>query len=137
MKFSDKLRQSLMRFMSGRAGIDQLGIALFYAVILLNILSLIPFLRILSSVAFVVFVVALYRMLSRNTQQRYKENQWWLTKSAPLTTKLRQALVRFRNRKQYRYFRCPQCRAMLKLPRNVGEVTVTCGSCKHSFKKKA
>ena len=35
------------------------------------------------------------------------------------------------------YYRCPQCRAWLRLPRNIGEKTVTCGKCGATFKKKA
>ena len=45
--------------------------------------------------------------------------------------------TRLKNRKKYRYFRCPNCHARLRLPRGVGEVTVNCGQCKHSFRKKA
>ena len=49
----------------------------------------------------------------------------------------RQAHTRFKNRKVYLYYRCPQCRAWLRLPRNIGEKTVTCGKCGATFKKKA
>ena len=137
MSFFDKFRIWLQKFMTGRAGIDQLGIALIYAVIVLNILSLLPFLRLLHFVALALMIFALYRILSKNRERRWKENQWWMDKSAPYMTKLKQALVRFGNRKKYVYFSCPECHAKLRLPRGVGEVTVTCGSCKHSFKKKA
>ncbi len=137
VKFTDKLRLALQRFMVGRTGLDHLGIALLYGGIVLNLLSLLPYLQVLHLLALAAFGYALFRMFSRNTAKRAQENRWWLEKSGPVTTKARQAMVRFKNRKQYRYFKCPQCHAMLKLPRNVGEVTVTCGSCKHAFKKKA
>ena len=137
MNFLEKLRAGLQRFMQGRHGIDQLGLALLYLAILLNILSFIPVLRFLGTLALIAIIFAVYRMLSRNSQQRWKENQWWVAKSTPLFTKVKQARVRFQNRKQYRYFTCPKCHAWLRLPRNVGEVTVTCGQCQHSFRKKA
>jgi transcription elongation factor Elf1 len=39
--------------------------------------------------------------------------------------------------KKYKYFKCPECKSWLRLPRGVGEVTVTCGKCRHAFKQKA
>ena len=48
-----------------------------------------------------------------------------------------QARVRFKNRKEYKYFRCPKCHAWLKLKRGSGEGTLTRGKCKHAFKAKA
>ena len=42
-----------------------------------------------------------------------------------------------KNIKQYKYFTCPKCKSRLKLPRGVGEVTVTCGKCGEKIKKKA
>ena len=50
---------------------------------------------------------------------------------------IRQFINRLRNIRKYKYFKCPQCHARLRLPRKVGEVTVTCGKCRHAFKKKA
>ena len=58
-------------------------------------------------------------------------------RSAKLRTAFSQARVRFKNRKEYKYFRCPKCHAWLKLKRGSGEGTLTCGKCKHAFKAKA
>ena len=89
-----------------------------------------------------VFILALlclcyFRMFSRNIQARYAENEkfmrWW----RPVSNRIRGAQGRFADRKTHCYFKCPECHALLRLPRKVGEVTVTCGKCKHSFKKKA
>ena len=52
-------------------------------------------------------------------------------------TQLRQAKNRFKNRKQYKYFRCPSCKAWLRLPRGKGVVTVTCSRCHTSFTQKS
>ena len=137
MGFFQKLKLGLQRFMSGRTGVDHLNLFLIWAGIILNFLSLIPHMGFLGTIGFACYVYALFRMLSRNKSARYRENYWFVQKTTPAATKIRQALVRFKNRKQYRYFNCPNCKSKLKLPRNVGEVTVTCGNCKHSFRKKA
>ena len=137
MDFLNKLRAALRRFMQGRSGIDQLGIALLYAFIALNILSLFPLLRFLGTLDLLLLVYVIYRALSRDTARRRQENQWFLTKVSGWTLKLRQAVTRLKNRRQYAYFSCPECKAKLRLPRGVGEVTVTCGKCGHKFKKRA
>ncbi|MBR7041055.1 MAG: hypothetical protein IKI24_04350, partial [Clostridia bacterium] len=68
---------------------------------------------------------------------REKENRWFLGWFTPLRTKIKNAKVRFKNRHVYLYYRCPKCRAWLKLPRHIGEKTVTCSACGATFKKKA
>ena len=50
---------------------------------------------------------------------------------------VRQFINRVKNLRKYKYFKCPECHARLRLPRKVGEVTVTCGKCRHAFKQKA
>ena len=50
---------------------------------------------------------------------------------------IRQFFNRLKNMKKYKYFKCPECKSRLRLPRGVGEVTVTCGKCHHPFKQKA
>jgi len=137
MGFFQKLKLGFQRFMTGRTGVDHLGLFLIWAGIILNFLGLIPYMGILGTIGTACYIYAFFRMLSRNKAKRYRENYWFVQKTTPYTTKARQAMVRFKNRKQYRYFNCLNCKSKLKLPRNVGEVTVTCGNCKHSFRKKA
>ena len=125
------------RFMAGRYGSDPLNNALLILGIALIIVA-----RILGWAWMNVFILALlclcyFRMFSRNIQARYAENEkfmrWW----RPVSNRIRGAQGRFADRKTHCYFKCPECHALLRLPRKVGEVTVTCGKCKHSFKKKA
>ncbi len=130
-------KNALYRFFSGRRGLDQLSTALLILSIVFSLLSPIFRLGILSILSTVAWVWGLYRMLSKNIPAREKENQWFLSKYTPVQSNIKQAHVRFKNRKVYLYYRCPNCRAWLKLPRNIGEKTVTCGKCQATFKKKA
>ncbi len=130
-------RNALIRFFSGRRGMDQLNVFLLVFSIVLSLLSSIFRLGILSTLSMAAWVYALFRMLSKNIPAREKENRWFLSKYTPVASNMKQAKVRFRNRKIYLYYRCPNCRAWLKLPRNIGEKTVTCGKCQATFRKKA
>jgi len=130
-------KNALYRFFYGRRGMDQLGFALLIASLVLSLLSSILRLGILSLLSMAAWIYALYRMLSKNISAREKENQWFLSKYTPVASSVKQARVRFKNRKIYLYYRCPNCKAWLRLPRNIGEKTVTCGKCQSTFKKKA
>jgi LSD1 subclass zinc finger protein len=131
------IRNWLYRFFSGRRGVDQLTMALLVLSIVLSLLSSMLRLGILSTLSMASWIYGLFRMLSKNIPAREKENAWFLSKYTPVASNVKQARVRFKNRKIYLYYRCPNCRAWLKLPRNIGEKTVTCGKCQATFKKKA
>ena len=48
---------------------------------------------------------------------------------------VKQLINRLKNLRNYKYIKCPQCHSLIRLPRRVGKVTVTCGRCRHSFKQ--
>ena len=132
-----KFKAWLYRFMAGRRGMDQFGMALYVTGLVLYILALFTRLGILNLLSLTMWIYAIYRAFSRNLVRREKENRWFLAKYQPLKRRVSQAWVRFKNRKVYKYYRCPKCKSWLKLPRHVGEKTVTCGKCGATFTKKA
>ena len=38
--------------------------------------------------------------------------------------------------KQYRYFRCPGCRQVVRVPRGKGKINIRCPKCSRQFIKK-
>ena len=147
MSFWEKIKQSLRNFMAGRNGADRLGLTLLWTGLILYILGTLigaasgTFWMLLGSLlnlaGFACYVLCIYRMFSRNLTKRQAENRRFESACARSKTQLRQAKNRFKNRKKYKYFRCPKCHAWLKLKRGSGEGTLTCGKCKHAFKAKA
>lgn len=133
----ERFRLWLMRFFAGRRGLDELGIATYVTGLFLYFVALFTRSSLLSTLSFALWIFGIFRMLSKNLVKRAKENEWFLKWFTPLKKKFSQARVRFKNRKIYKYYRCPQCKCWLKLPRGIGEKTVTCGSCGAVFKKKA
>ena len=132
-----KIKDGFRRFMNGRHGMDQLSLALLYFAILLDVIYLFSRLYVLSLLSTALIIWSIFRVLSRNGGRRYAENQRFMAAISRLSTGFRQWRTRMSNRKEYRYFRCPKCHSMLRLPRGIGEKTVTCGKCKHQFRKKA
>ncbi|MBE5777863.1 MAG: hypothetical protein E7331_00870 [Clostridiales bacterium] len=83
------------------------------------------------------YFFCIFRMFSRNLPKRQEEERRFVSFWERLKTSWRQAVNRFKNRKQYKYFRCPCCKTRLRLPRGRGVVTVTCKCCHTSFTQKA
>lgn len=147
MTFWQKIKQTLRSMMAGRHGADQLSMALLWggliAYLLGSVLGAIqgfflwPLLGMLFSLAgLAAYVLCIFRMFSRNNEKRSAENRRYLAMQERRRTARRQARVRYQNRKKYKYFRCPGCRAWLRVPRGTGVVTVTCSRCHTSFTQK-
>lgn len=132
-----KIKNGMRSFMSGRNGSDQLCMALILLGIVLILIASITNLVIIDYLGLAAYIYALFRMFSRNLAKRRAENEKFLAFRRNFKTNVSQFFARLKNSKQYKYFRCPQCKARLRLPRKVGEVTVTCGKCHHQFKQKA
>ena len=124
MTFWQKIKQTLRSFMDGRHGADQLSMALLWAGLIAYLLGTIfsgvqgfilwPLLGILLTLAGIAaYVLCIFRMFSRNNDKRSAENRRYLAMTERRRTARRQAKARFQNRKKYKYFRCPGCRAWL------------------------
>lgn len=135
MGFLQKITMKVQNFMRTRYGADQFSQFLVWAALPCLILGM--FLPLLMYIGYAAFIWAIVRMLSKNPAARRKENQWYLNWSWKVKTSFKQTLARLKNSKEYKYFRCPQCKSWLKLKRGSGEGTVRCGKCGNTFRKKA
>ena len=137
MSFLDKLKAGVQRLMAGRHGADEFSLALLIAGLALSILGSLLRVGILALLSMALYIYGMFRMFSRDHQKRYAENQKYLSIAHGKMGGAKQFFVRLKNIRKYKYFKCPQCHSRLRLPRKVGEVTVTCGKCHHAFKQKA
>ena len=148
MSFWEKIKQTFRSFMNGRHGSDQLSMALLWSGLLCYLLgSIVGSLQgsaiflalglLLNLVGFSAYVFTIFRIFSRNNEKRDAENRRYTHLREQQKTKSRQAKMRWQNRKKYKYFKCPGCKAWLRVPRGTGVVTVTCSRCHNSFTQKA
>lgn len=68
-----------------------------------------------------------FRMFSRNIAKRRRENERFCGFFKLMRN-------RVRDRKTHVYRKCPQCRAVLRLPRAKGKHTVVCPRCRERFR---
>ena len=118
-------------------GPDSLGMAILITSLILTLMTRILGLGVLALLSMGLYVWAIFRMLSHNKAKRMEENRRFTQGWMKLKMELRQAVVRMKNIRKYKYYKCPNCKARLRMPRGIGEKTVTCSQCKHSFKQKA
>jgi hypothetical protein len=76
------------------------------------------------------------RIFSRDYEKRREENMRYLQLRDEFRSYFRGAKDRFRQRKDYKFFRCPSCHTMLRVPKGKGKVRVVCRKCGTSFIKK-
>ncbi len=134
------MRQRLAAFFAGRYGMDSLSkLTLVLALVAAVLSQVVPSAAvsvIFWAVAIVLLVVTYWRMLSRNVQKRYEENQRYLRATGRLRFFSRGRVERFRLRKTYRFFRCPSCHILLRVPKGKGKIQITCRKCGNRFTKK-
>ena len=128
-QFMAQLSAKLQRFMAGRYGTDRLNMTILcvgLAACLISPLFRSPLINLLgTAVSYGLMIWAIFRSLSRNTYKRYQENRKFL-----------QFFDRLRDR-QHRYYDCPKCRQVVRVPRGKGKIAITCPRCKEKFVRKS
>lgn len=137
MSFFGKIRMWFERFMQGRYGADALGNVLLWSGVVLSIIELFTGFIVMGILGMAAYGYGLFRMLSRNTQKRRQENIAFCDARARIARTGKQLFSRAKHSGEYKYFKCPKCKAPLRLPRKVGQVTVTCKKCANRFDMKA
>ena len=129
-------------FMMGRYGNDHLNMALMMTSLAFGLLSM-AFTGIADMIfallQFIFLCLWLFRAFSRNIQKRQKENISFLRFWNKTKNKLSPVFGFFARLKdrQHRYFKCPNCKSRLRVPKGRGNITITCPKCKTKFDKKS
>lgn len=135
-----KFREKIAQFMYGRRGTDEFSRFLLVVTLVLIVLSWI-FGGVLQSIFWALGLACLVycyvRILSRDIYKRQKENAWYLQKKAGFLNWVRSLKDRWTQRKDYRFFRCPSCHTLLRVPKGKGKIVLTCRKCGNRFERKS
>ena len=131
-----RMKERLYRFMAGRYGADQLSRFLSWLALALIVLNLFLRSTVLWVLGIAALVVCYVRMFSKNFEKRRRENERYLQLKNKLTGAFRNWKDRQSQRRDYVFFRCPSCHAMLRVPRGKGKIRVTCRKCGNAFERK-
>lgn len=125
----NKMQDSMRRWMYGRYGMDELSIFLMCVGIALSLMSSIWDAPIAYWLAWVLLVWALYRCYSKKIYNRSKERSTFLRMTAKPKNWFKLQRDKWRDRKKLKYFRCKNCKAVLRVPRGKGKIEITCPKC--------
>lgn len=127
----------MRRFMTGRYGSDQLNMAILVTAVLVSLVNSILTVALRASTVYGSIVAPLlsllvyallgysfFRMFSRNIHMRQRENR-----------RFTQLWMRLKDRNN-RYFRCPNCKQTVRVPRGRGKICIRCPKCGEKFTKK-
>lgn len=116
------MREKIQRFMIGRYGADELAKAQSIAALVLLFLSMFSRLGIFYWLAIALMIYSTWRMFSKNISARYAENQKYLNYRYQMAVKWDRFKKHLAQRKLYRFYKCPQCRQKVRVPKGRGKV---------------
>ena len=133
-KGSLNMRYRLQRFLWGRNGFDALANTVLIASMVVMLGSgfiPIPLLSLSLYLASLVgLIYSYFRFFSRNLVKRRRENY-------KFKEFFRVRKLKWKERKSYRYFKCPRCKEWMRVPKGHGKIIVTCRACQFRFDKKS
>ncbi|HIS26171.1 MAG TPA: hypothetical protein IAA57_04595 [Candidatus Pullilachnospira intestinigallinarum] len=127
-------RDKLIRFMTGRYGVDDLGKATLAGAIVLLVLAMLFRSSLLNLLALALIVYGYFRILSRNISARYEENQKYLRLRSRVLGGLKGQ--RTGADRTMKVFRCPTCGQKVRVPRGKGRISIHCPKCNTDFIKR-
>ena len=136
MGFFQRIGNAMARFMYGRNGMDQLNRALLTAYLVLFALQMLTagilrsamLTRIVDLLLWVVMILVMFRMFSRNLPKRREENQKWVSWWYQVRSRNSGARARHAD-KDHKYFTCKSCGAICRVPVGKGKIIITCPKC--------
>lgn len=133
----DKWRKKLERFMIGRYGMDSFSRFLNGCVLVLLILQLFLPQKGLYFLALLLFVYSYFRIFSRNTAARFRENERYRSCQFRVTERMKVWKRRVKEAGKYHIYRCPGCGQKLRIPRGKGKIQIRCPKCRTEFVKRS
>ncbi len=134
-RFLQQAAYKMQQFMIGRYGNDKLNRALMIASLVCLVLSI--FWGVFYLVALALMLWSIFRTYSKNISARMRERDTYNRLIGKVRTKCRLYKRMWNERKTHRYFKCKQCKAVIRIPKGRGEVDVGCPRCHTRTKRKS
>lgn len=123
------MKDRLQNLFAGRQGMDTFSKTLFWFGVVFVAASVILggfFGGLFRWLGFFTLGYSFFRAFSRNTAQREMENNLFLAYAGRLARERDAKKERFRQRKEYVFFKCPGCGTTIRVPRGKGKIHITC-----------
>jgi len=134
--FLRNLAFKFSRFMYGRNGNDTLNTFLLIASVICSLLSSFRPLIILYPVSSILLIYMLFRFFSKNLEKRRKENAKFFEFKMKAISEFNLLKRKWQDRKTHRYYKCPNCKKSLRVPKGRGKIQISCPKCSLKFIRK-
>lgn len=130
------MKEKISKFFLERYGHDSLNYFLLVLCIIFILLFYITKMIVFAIFNYICAFYCLYRSLSKNYYQRNAENEKFL--NIIFSLKQRKTItIRNLKDKERRYYICPQCRQICRVPRKKGKIEIDCPHCHSKFIRKS
>ena len=134
------MMQRFMRFMYGRYGMDEFNFFLLVFAMVVLIIAIfvpVPASLIIRLIALAATAFAVFRELSKNRYARNKELKAYNKIRFAITGVFKRIKIRFSQRKTHRFYRCPECKTTVRVPKGRGKIKISCPKCGNTFIRKS
>ena len=122
--------------MQGRYGTDDYTKFLIVVSLTFILLENITSYSFFSVIGLGLLVYGYFRVLSKNPPKRWRENQSYLKQKRKVINRISKLNWTWKQRKQYRFYKCPSCKQKVRVPKGKNKIKITCPSCSTQFIKK-
>lgn len=123
----NNLKWKAQSFMLGRYGQDEFYLFLTITGFVFLLLSAIS--QVFWVLGLFCVLYALFRCYSRNITKRRKEREAYLRIAAKPKNWFSLQKRKWEERKTHRYFKCSNCKQVLRVPKGKGKIAITCPKC--------
>ena len=130
------MKERLFQFMQGRYGVDQLNKVLIIISIICFIINMFVGNIVIGILAYLLWFIVIFRMLSKNIYVRNQENEKFLNYIKPITIYIKLKNMNKQD-SMHKHFSCPCCKQIVRVPKGRGKIVITCPSCQNKFEKRS
>lgn len=132
-----RMSSKIQQFMVGRYGADDLGRFMSGMIWVCLIVSIFTKGSLFYWLGLFLIGYLYFRMFSKDIPRRYAENQKFLRIRYKAVSKWQLFKKHLAESKTHRFFKCPQCKQKVRVPKGRGKICITCPKCKAEFVKKS
>lgn len=135
--FFENLNYKMQGWMQGRYGMDELSKKMMIFSLIFFLISAFTRLTIFHSLAIVLLIWSYFRCFSKNVYARNNELNSYMEMHRKFKNGLNIRKRMLKERKEYKYFKCKQCKNWCRVPKGKGKIEITCRVCKSKMRKKS
>lgn len=131
----ENMREKIQRFFYGRYGLDRLNQFILVLALIIEVINLFFRSFVLNGIFYVLILIYMFRILSKNIVARSIENDKYLRYKKFVIRRGKTFQSNIKDR-EHKVVLCPKCAQMVRLPRKRGKLEVNCPNCHAKFEKR-